>query len=308
MIDVAIATCAHVPHLDAHDRLLLAALTEQGVHAQPLVWDDPTIDWSIPTVTIIRSTWGYYHQHTAFLHWAQHVSQLHALWNPFKVLQWNTHKSYLRDLEHKGIPIVPTVWLPQGTTLHLSSLMIERGRQQVVIKPAVSAGAYATILVTGETVALGQAHLEQYLPNRDMLVQPFLSTITSVSERSLIFIDGELTHAVKRVPALGLASGEEVMLIEPQADEVVVALNVLHALSLPLLYARVDLIRDEEGTVHLMELELIEPDLWLGLVPHVAKRFAHAIINKLEDARKSTTTPLSTMGDVVSFLEGQSES
>ncbi|MBO0789580.1 MAG: hypothetical protein J2P36_01345 [Ktedonobacteraceae bacterium] len=288
MIDIAVATCARVPHLDDHDRLLLAALTEQGVHAQPLVWDDPTIDWrSISTATIIRSTWGYYHQHTAFLQWAQRVSQLHALWNPFQVLQWNTHKSYLRDLEHKGIPIVPTVWLPQGTTLHLSSLMGEHGWQKVVIKPTVSAGAYATILATEETVALGQAHLEQYLPNRDMLVQPFLSTVTSVYERSLIFIDGELTHAVKRVPALGLATGEEVALIEPQADEVALALNVLQVLTLPLLYARVDLIRDEEGTVRLMELELVEPDLWLGLVPHVVECFAHAIINKLNDARKA---------------------
>jgi hypothetical protein len=285
MIDIAVATCANVPDLDAHDALLLTALTERGVKAQPLVWDAPTVDWNAPAITLVRSTWGYYHQHSTFLAWAQRVSQLSTLWNPLDVLEWNTHKSYLFDLERKGVPIVPTIWLTQGTTTHLSSLMAEHNWQKVVIKPAISAGSYATILVTNETIPQGQSHLDQFLLTRDMLIQPFLPTITSVYERSLIFIDGAFTHAVQRVPALGLDPNGEVVPITPHDAEMEVALKALEAVSSSVLYARVDLIRDEESVVRLMELELVEPDLWLAFAPHATDRFANALVRKLAELK-----------------------
>jgi hypothetical protein len=281
MIDVALATCADLPDLDADDALLLPALAERGLHARPVVWNDPLMDWSIPKLTVIRSTWDYHHQRAAFLSWAEHISRLHDLWNPLALLRWNTHKCYLHDLAQQGIPIVPTLWLKQGTRTNLSSLMAQHGWQEVVIKPAVSASAYATILVTAGDVQGGQSHLDHFLSTHDMLIQPFLSTVVSSRERSLIFIDGECTHAIERMPALDLEPSAQDRLITPQAEELLLARKILRLLPVPPMYARIDLIHDEGGDLRLMELELVEPGLWLSFTPYSVQLFADAIARKV---------------------------
>ncbi len=164
---------------------------------------------------------------------------------------------------------------------NLTSLMEQQGWQKVVIKPAVSAGAYATILVTEDTVQYGQSHLDCFLSTHDMLIQPFLSTVISSHERSLIFIDGEFTHTIERKPALGLDPSAHHLLITPQDDELLLAWMILRLLpSLPL-YARVDLIHDEVGTLRLMELELVEPALWLSFASHAVELLADAIARKM---------------------------
>lgn len=281
MIDVILATYAGLPDLDADNALLLPALAERGIKAQPAVWNDPTMDWSTPNLTVIRATWDYHHQHHVFLSWAERISHLHDLWNPFAIVRWNTHKFYLRNLEEHNIPIIPTVWLERGGEINLSLLMEQQGWQKVVIKPAVSAGAHGTILVTAETIRHGQSHLDHFLSTHDMLIQPFLSTVISSRERSLIFIDGEFTHAIERKPALDLDPSARSCLMTPQDDELLLARRILRLLPCSPLYARVDLIHDEAGTLRLMELELVEPALWFSLAPHAIQLFADAIARKI---------------------------
>lgn len=284
MIDIAIATYADLPDLTADDALLIPALAEWGLRAQPVVWNDPDMDWSVPKVTVLRSTWDYHHQRAAFLAWAEGVAGLHTLCNPLELLRWNTHKFYLRELEQRHIPIVPTLWLEQGSRANLVALMEQHGWLKIVIKPAVSASAYATMLVTVETVQAGQAHLDQLLVTNDILLQPFLSTVTSSHERSLIFIDGTYTHAIEREPALDLEPDAQDQLIMPQEGELLLARNILDLLPVPPLYARVDLIHDEVGTLCLMELELVEPFLWLAHAPHAVQLFADAIAKKMHSS------------------------
>lgn len=280
-MDVALVTYAGLPDLDADNALLLPALAERGIQAQPVIWNDPTIDWSTPKLTVIRATWDYHHQYHAFLSWAEGISHLHNLWNPFAIIRWNTHKFYLRNLEQQNIPIVPTIWLERGIKTNLASLMERQGWRKVVVKPAVSASAYATILVTAETIQHGQSHLDHFLSTHDMLIQPFLSTVISSHERSLIFIDGEFTHAIERRPALDLDPSARSLLTVPQDDELLLAQRILHLFSSPPFYARVDLIHDEAGTLRLMELELVEPALWFSLAPHAIQLFADAIARKI---------------------------
>jgi len=286
VIDVALVTCSEFPNLGRDDALLLPALAQRGIHARPVPWDDPAMNWSIPKLSVIRSTWDYHHRLTEFLAWAERAAALCSLWNPLEIIRWNTHKSYLRDLEQRGIPIVPTVWLAHGTYADLARLMADHSWQTVVVKPAVSASAYATLLVTEETIDQGQSHLSTFLATHDMMVQPFQHSVTTYSERSLIFIDGELTHAVKRSPELSLepVQSHQNELATPQKDEIKLAQNILGSVDTPVMYARVDMVRGDNGAIHLLELELVEPSLFLHLAPHAVQRFADAIAMRCKDA------------------------
>lgn len=282
MPKIALVTYKNLSNLDTDDSLLIPALAERGLSARPVVWDDPSIDWSQLGIAVIRSTWDYHHQRATFLDWAERVAGCCALWNPLELLRWNTHKFYLRDLEERGIPVVPTIWLEQGTRADLTMLMKQRNWQKVVIKPAVSASAYGTILVTREDIEHGQAHLDRFLADHDMLLQPFLSTVTTSHERSLIFIDGQPTHAIERMPALDLEPVGRDRLLTPPEEEWQFARQILRVLPVTPLYARVDLIHDEAGGLRLMELELVEPGLWLSLAPATVQAFADAIASKMQ--------------------------
>ncbi len=280
-VDVVLATFGALPDLDPANALLIPALAERGLRARPAVWNDSAVDWSRPRMTVIRSTWDYHHQRDAFLAWVERIGILQQVWNPPDILRWNTHKFYLRDLEEKQVAIVPTAWLESGTWVDLRGLMQEHRWQQIVIKPAVSASAYGTVLVTKETISDGQSHLDHFLSTRDMLIQPFVSTVASTHERSLVYIDGVFTHAVERMPALDLPRSGTDQLIVPTSHELIFAERILGLLPTLPLYARVDLIRDEAGELRLMELELVEPTLWLDLAPHSVQLFADAIASKI---------------------------
>ncbi len=289
----ALALVVDADHLDEEDsqELLAPALAARGLSAALVAWDDPTVDWSAFRLCVIRATWDYHLRLPEFLAWAERIAARTVLWNPLDLVRWNTHKRYLRDLERQGVAIVPTVWAPQGTTLDLAALLADRGWTRAVVKPAVSASAYATRLVTSETIAQGQTHLDTLLAARDMMVQPFLTSVTTTGERSLVYFDGVLSHTILRSPALGVDIGgvdigEESRLIANDAEEAAFAEHIMQAVNGETLYARVDIARDDAGDLRLMELELIEPWLGLDLALEAATRFAAAIARRL-DTRQS---------------------
>jgi hypothetical protein len=295
-MEVALITCSEWPRLSDSDRCLQSALAARGIEAGPLAWNDPTVDWSRPLVSVIRSTWDFYSQHAAFLEWTQCVSRMHTLWNPCPLVQWSSHKGYLRDLEEQGMPIVPTLWLSRGASANLEQLMQERNWSEVVIKPAVSGYAYGTILVKEEEVATdGQLYLDHMLSIHDMLIQPFFPTVLSSGERSLIFIDGEVTHAVLRPPVRAVSRDRSSCrdavdlptekLIVPREEELQLAHRIIDKLSSRVLFARIDLVDDVDGQLRLMEVELIDPRLWLEWVPKAVERFANAITEEVKLAK-----------------------
>jgi hypothetical protein len=281
----AVALVADANHCDeAHNAEFLALkpdLAARGLSASLVAWDDPAVDWSAFRLCVIRATWDYHLRLQEFLAWAERVAVETALWNPLDLVRWNTHKNYLRDLEQQGVAIVPTVWASPGTSLDLAALLAERGWTQAVVKPAVSASAYATRLVTSATVAEGQAHLDHLLAERDMMIQPFLTSVTTTGERSLVYFDGVLSHTILRSPALGKGNIGGKGLIPNDAKEAAFAEHVIRAVNGETLYARVDIARDDAGDLRLMELELVEPWLGLDLAPDAATRFAAAIARRL---------------------------
>lgn len=269
------------------DRLLMAALAARGVTVRSASWADPSVDWAASRLCIIRSAWDYHHHLADFLRWSEQVAAVTTLRNTVPILRWNTRKTYLRDLERLGIPIIPTVWLEAGATVDLAALLAERGWPRAVVKPMISTNAYATRLLSRSMLAEGQAQLDALLASRDVMIQPFMTTTAGYGERSMVFINGVLTHAFRKRSALvGHEDPFGEIPVTPSLREARLARTVLERAAELIqwdgappgfLFARVDLLQDSAGSPRLMELELVEPRLRLADAPWALARLLQVI-------------------------------
>jgi len=273
---VAIATCRVLPEPDPDQAPLLEALAALGVEAYLHPWDGPAARELSADLCVIRSTWNYHRDRPAFLTWLEAASSRVRLENPLPVLRWNTHKSYLRALAERGIPVVPTRFLEPGARLRLRDLLRETGWSEVVVKPTVSAASFLTRLFSSRDLDEGEAFLAELLETREVMLQPYVRSLESHGERSLIFIEGELSHAVRKSPRFHGAD-EAVVQVPFSEAEGRFARAVLATVEEELLYARVDLARDEHGAPMVMELELCKPSLFLLQHPPAVTRCAEAI-------------------------------
>ena len=286
-MDVLLATCAAMPGLYADDRYVLEALLQRGLPAAPVVWEDPHAPWEECRLCVIRSTWDYSYRRDQYLAWTERVARVTRLWNPVSVVRWNTHKRYLGELADSEVATVPTALLPVGTEARLQDLLRERGWEEAVIKAAVAqTGRYALRVAAADT-ARGQAHLDRLLPHEDMLVQPWVPA--AGGEVSLVFVDGEFTHAVRKQAAAGEFLvhhdyGGSVRPTRPRPAQMDVAERALACVGEPLLYARVDLVPDGDGNPMVMELELVEPELYFRYSQAAVERLVSAIERELEQA------------------------
>jgi glutathione synthase/RimK-type ligase-like ATP-grasp enzyme len=280
---LAVATATSVAKQDFDMPPLLAALAAAGVPARVLAWDDPRAQPEIAgaAACLIRSTWNYVHNHERFVDWASAVAGAVPLWNPAPVVHWNSHKRYLLELEARGIPVVPTRLVPRTSGQSLVSAM--GSWTDVVVKPAISAGSFGTVRVRGKPeLGAGEQHLRQFVLERDMLVQQYQPSVEDHGERCLIWLDGAFTHAIRKT-ARFVGDEERVSreAVPIASDERALAERVLALAPGPLLYARVDLVRDAAARPQLMELELIEPSLFFDQQPGSADRLARAIAVRL---------------------------
>lgn len=288
--DVLFVTSADLRDLTDDDRLVTRALATRGIRARPAVWDDPAVDWAAAPLAVIRSTWDYVGRREAFVRWAEAAGAVTTLCNPPAVVRRNTHKGYLRELAAAGVPVVDTVWLPAREPADLREAMA--GWDVAVVKPCVSAGARGTVRVTAAEAPQAQAHLDALLAEGDVMVQPYLDSVEGEGELSVMVIDGEPSHAVRKRPATRDFRVQEQFggRTEPWPldEELRAAAAAVVAAddSGPLLYRRVDLVRDRAGTLRLVELELVEPALYLDLAGDgdAPERLADAIAARLEAA------------------------
>jgi glutathione synthase/RimK-type ligase-like ATP-grasp enzyme len=285
-MDVLLATAGHLPELDQDDTPLADALRRRGLDVRLAVWDDPEVDWSDAGIVVIRSTWDHTGRRDDFVAWAERVAGVTRLENPADVIRWNTHKGYLIELEERGAPVVPTAWLGQGDRVDLGELLDSRGWKRAVVKPAVDAGSRGLRRVDRDDLAGGQEHLEALLSGADVMIQPYLEAIETAGEFSMVFIDGAFSHAVRKRPAAGefriqVEYGGRYVPEEPAEEARDLAAWILGATGHEFLYARVDLVPDEVGTLQLAELEVTEPSLYLTHVPEAADRLAAAIEERL---------------------------
>lgn len=285
-MDVLLATAGHLPALDPDDAPLVDALRDRGLEIDVAVWDDPAVDWTAAGIVVVRSTWDYTGRRDEFIAWAEQVGAGTRLENPADVLRWNTHKSYLIELEERGAPVVPTAWLAQGDRVDLGELLAMRGWKRAVVKPAVDAGSRGLLRVEPDDLDAGQSHLRQLLARGDVMVQPYLEAIETDGERSLVFIDGAFSHAVRKRPAAGEFRIQKSWGGRYEVEDVPDELRklgewILEVSGHEYLYARVDLLADADGIPQLAELELAEPSLYLSYVPAAATRLARAIEERL---------------------------
>ena len=263
------------------DELALPHLAELGIRTDILSWRQTVIDWSAFDAVIIRTPWDYQQYPNEFLEVLSGIETETALHNSLEIVRWNLDKTYLRDLAEKGVRIVPTLWRQRYDAAPFANWLDELSTDEVIVKPTVSATAAFTYRLREFDVSLFFVFAE-----REFLVQPFMSSILDEGEYSLFYFNGEYSHAiVKRPKPADFRVQEEHggIITEIEADEEMrdAASDVLEHIEEDLLYARVDLVRDDEGKFALMELELIEPSLYLRMNADAPARFAAAIAKRI---------------------------
>jgi len=270
-----IATCRPLPEPDPDEDLLIAALAAAGIEATMCDWRDAS-RWQASEPTVVRSTWDYIHHLDGFRDWVVRAAATGPLWNPADVMLDNLDKRYLLDLAARGVPVVPTLLIERGRSADIAALAAARGWREVVIKPAVGAGSFEThraVADTPEAVAI----CRRLVADRDVLVQPYMSSVDGYGERALVWIDGAFTHAVRKTPRFAADSEQVSEALPITAAERALGEAALAPVRDRLLYARVDVAPGPTGDPLVMELELVEPSLFLLQSPPALERLVAGI-------------------------------
>jgi len=264
---------------DEDEPLGLAALERAGVSVDVVDWDDAAVDWSVFDRVVLRSAWDYPQRLDEFSTWLDAVAAVTDLVNPPALVRWSLDKQYLGELAAVGVPITPTDFVPPGSPATLPP-------GGVVVKPSVGAGSVDAASYVADQHDEARAHVARlHAAGQVALVQPFLRSIPEEGEWPMVFLDGRFSHAAnKRVVLPQAGTVDDLFAPETNAAHVATAAQVEVAqaavdllterLGTPT-YARVDLVRDDAGGFCVLELELVEPSLFLAHAePAAAERFA----------------------------------
>ena len=265
------------------DYLMLPYLEKMGIELQFIPWKQ-TNTWEKADIAIIRSTWDYHLMPDTFakhLKSGQHSSL--CFHNDLSLIRWNMDKHYLLDLEKRGIPIVPTVFLTgKEVSERLDSLFHAWNTDFLVVKPTISASAYMTRLISRQNIERVRDEFPDQHGDSQWMVQPFMKSIQSEGEFSLIYFNGYISHTVLKIPAkIDFRVQEELggrnQLVGNQVEFTKLGERLIERLPILPLYARIDIVRDNDGNMVVMEAELIEPSLFLKAYPPAIVHFAEAI-------------------------------
>jgi glutathione synthase/RimK-type ligase-like ATP-grasp enzyme len=274
---VAIVTCQGAD--DPDNPRLFAALDELPLSADLVIWEDDAVRWEDYDLVVLRSTWDYPAHRSEFLEWARNVPRLQ---NPLAVISYNSDKHYLADVEAHGLAIIPSRFYAVGERPNFDVGPLV----DFVVKPCVGAGSLHVERYRAHEQDLAMRHVQRlHDEGRDVLVQPYIHSVDTLGELGLIFIDGAYSHAMKKGAMLNVAQTERDFLFRreqmssalAEADAILFATEVLEVMGFSdLLYARVDLVATIRGWL-VMELELVEPSLYLTFDDHAAGKLASAI-------------------------------
>jgi len=285
MKTVVFLTMDNLAGFECYDDLLIEPFNDLGWTVKKISWRKENVDWNNYNAVIVRSTWDYQSDSQKFLEVLKTINSSSAhLENRFSILQWNMNKSYLYDLEQKGILIPDTIWEKSFSTERAIKYFDLLNSDEIIIKPNISGNADNTFRLKRRDLNSCLPLLQSIFGNRDYMVQPFMKNIIDEGEYSLFYFGGKYSHAILKKPKendfrVQEEHGGIIKLVKPTAEQLLQAENILNKINPLPLYARIDFVRTPEDQFALMELELIEPSLYFNLDIESPKRFAE-IFNK----------------------------
>jgi glutathione synthase/RimK-type ligase-like ATP-grasp enzyme len=289
-LNIALVTARPARGLDEDEPPLHLALQTAGCNVQIAEWDDEKVNWASFDVALLRSAWDYAERVAEFLAWVENASKLTHILNPLPVIRWNTDKHYLAQLAKAGVATVPSRFVEPGDDAGgaIQKFLQSYAHAELVVKPSIGAGSRDTERHRRAELGPVVAHARRLLDaNRSVLLQPYLARVDRDGETALMFFEGRFSHAIRKGPLLprggaattGLFAPETITPRVPGGDEMRLAEKVVAAIPFGTpLYARIDLIRDDDGAPCLLELELTEPSLFFAHAAGSAEKFTAAVL------------------------------
>ena len=268
------------------DELAVLPLARRGIHVETIPWDFPDVDWRQYALVVIRSTWDYPRNAAAFLRVLETIERSGVrLENGSEIVRRNMQKTYLRDLAARGIDVVPTFWREGLRRGELVPLFEELRSTEGVIKPVIGANAQGAWRLDAQRAHELAPEIEAYFAGRPLMMQPFERGIVEEGEFSMIYFNGAHSHSILKMPKrddfrVQEEHGSKIISITPETALLAAGDAAIAAVGQKLLYARADFVRSGD-TFRVMELELVEPSLYLRIDAGAPERFADAIASLL---------------------------
>lgn len=295
--DISILTAEKYLHLGSNpsqylknllleDNLLIEALKANGLRVNRLAWSDKEFDWGSTKAILFKTIWDYHERFDEFKTWLDRVNEKTQLINPYELIHWNMDKHYLADLEEGGVNVVKSYFVDKGDSMRLADHLANLPWEKVVVKPVVSGTARATFVVNKNEAESHESTFKSCVQKEDMMIQPYLESITTEGEVSHITFGGKYSHSILKQATNGdfriqQNFGGTINIYDADSEELEFVKNTLAYFDKPPTYARVDLVRDNDGELAVGELEMIEPELWFRLFPNAAPAFAEVLAKEL---------------------------
>lgn len=281
MTRIAFLTLAERGDFVIDDDRAIAPLAARGIEVESVPWNRPGVDWKRYALVVIRSTWDYQHHAEDFLRTLAAIEAVTRLHNSAAIARWNMRKTYLKELAAQGVATVPTIWRDGLARGGLLTLFDELGSDEAVIKPVMSGNAEGAWRLDRQRAKDLAGVIEAFFHGRPLMMQAFEQAIASEGEFSLIYFDGALSHAILKVPKaddfrVQEEHGAEIIAIHAEPALRTAGDAAMAAIGEKLLYGRADLVR-HGNEFRVMELELVEPALYLRMDPGAPDRFADAV-------------------------------
>ena len=279
----------YIQNVLKEDRLVMDGLEKLNLRTIKKDWNDTNFNWSSTKSAIFRSTWDYFDQFSNFRNWLELVKEQCYLINPYEQINWNLDKHYLLDLQKLDLPIVESVFVSKKTQLNLETISKSKNWKDIVIKPTISGAARHTYHLENDEIKKFQDKWLSLTNDEDFMVQEFQKNILSTGEIAVMIFGGEYSHSVLKKAKKGDFRvqddfGGSVEKINPSLEIIELAEKTVKSLKTMPLYARVDIILDNDSSPVISELELIEPELWFRFKEESAYKLAEIVkdfLNKL---------------------------
>ena len=264
------------------DGLVIDALKNKGFRVSRKSWSDPNFDWSSTKAVLFRTTWDYFDRYEEWKNWLKKVSRTTAMINPYPLIEWNMDKHYLKDLQQKGVNIPETHYVEIGVVTNLSALFAQKEWTECILKPCISGAARHTYRIDLSNIQEYESIFQKLIREEAMMLQPFQKNVVEKGEISLMVMGGQCTHAVLKIAKAGDFRvqddfGGTVHEYQPTSEEIAFAEKAVAACDPQPYYARVDIIRNNHDELAVIEMEMIEPELWFRLNPKAAEVLAESI-------------------------------